>query len=87
MIRQRCNILDIAAAICSPTFLALGFVSQHRVHTLMKGLCRVSNSCKAGVIVAVYCVFLAMACALLPGSILLTNIPDASWDAAKLLDC
>ena len=30
---------------------ALGFVSQPRVHLLMKGFCRVANSRKAGFIV------------------------------------
>ena len=42
--------LDIAAAIRSRSNCALGFLSHHRVLSLMKGLCRTANSCKAGFI-------------------------------------
>ena len=41
----------IAQAICRRSNRALGFVNQHRVHLLMKGLCRAANSCKPGLIV------------------------------------
>ena len=51
VLRQSGNILDIASATCSRSNRALGFVSQHRVHSLMKGLCRAANSCKASLIV------------------------------------
>ena len=46
---------------------ALGFVSQHGGHALTKGICRAA----------------AMACARLPGSILLVKTLDASWDGVK----
>ena len=39
--------LDSASAICSRSKCALGFAHQHRVHLLVKGLCRRANSCKA----------------------------------------
>ena len=45
------NILDIAKAICSRSNRVQGFVSQHRVRLLMKGLCRTTSSCKAGLVV------------------------------------
>ena len=48
MIRQSGNILDIASATCSRSNRALGFVSQHRIPSLVKGLCRAANFCKAG---------------------------------------
>ena len=51
MLRESGNILDIATVICSRSFCALGFVNQHRVLSLMKGLCRAANSCKAGLVV------------------------------------
>ena len=51
MLRQSRNILDIAQAICARSKRILGFVSQYRVHLLMKGLCRVANSCKPSFIV------------------------------------
>ena len=35
---------------CSRSNCALGFVNQHRVQSLMTGLCRTANSCKAGLI-------------------------------------
>ena len=44
---QSDNVLDIAQAICSRSRV-LGFVNQHRVHLLMKELCRAANSCKPG---------------------------------------
>ena len=52
-IRQRGKILDIATAICIHANCVLGFLNQHRVHSLMKGLCRTTNSCKAGLVVGV----------------------------------
>ena len=51
MLRESGNILDIVSAVCSRSNRALGFVNQHRVHSLMKALCRTANSCKAGLIV------------------------------------
>ena len=51
MIRQSGNILDIAHAICTRSSHILGFVIQHRVHSLMNGLCRTASSCKANLIV------------------------------------
>ena len=51
MIRQSGNILDIAHAICTRSSHILGFVIQHRVHSLMNGLCRTASSCKAGLTV------------------------------------
>ena len=50
MPRPRGSILDIANAICSCSNRALGFVSQHRVHLPMQGLCRTANSCKPGLL-------------------------------------
>ena len=51
MLRQSRNILDIAKVICSRSKRVLGFVNQHRVHSLMKGLCRTAKSCKPGLVV------------------------------------
>ena len=51
MLRQSRNILDIAKVICSRSNRVLGFVNQHRVHLLMKGLCRTAKSCKPGLVV------------------------------------
>ena len=65
--RQSGNVLDIAMAICSRFNCASDFVNQHRVLSLMKGLCRVANSCKAGVVVA-RCVLRVMVCARLPSA-------------------
>ena len=48
MIHQSGNILDIASATCSRSNRALYFVSEHRILSLMKDLCRAVNSCKAG---------------------------------------
>ena len=48
MLRQSGNILDIAS---NRSNRALGFVNQHRVHLLVKGLCRTANSCKGGLVV------------------------------------
>ena len=77
MIRQSGNILDIASAICSRSNRALGFVRQHRVHSLMKDLCRAANSCKAGLITGA----LRVACnGLCTAAILPTRTLDASWD-------
>ena len=66
--RQSGNILDIA----------IGFVTQHRVHSLMEGLWRTANSCKAGLVVGA----LRTACSgLLPDSTLLRQTQDAFWGA------
>ena len=43
MIRQSGNIIDIATAICSRADCVLGFLNQHRVHSLMKGFCRTTQ--------------------------------------------
>ena len=51
MLRLSGNILDIGKAICSRSNRVLGFVNLHRVHLLMKGLCRRANSRKPGLIV------------------------------------
>ena len=51
MLRQSENVLAIAESICSRSNRVLGSVNQHRVHLLMKGLCRAANSCKPGLIV------------------------------------
>ena len=51
MLRQSGNILDVAKAICSRSNRVLGSVNLHRVHLLMKGLCRTDNSCKPGLVV------------------------------------
>ena len=51
ILRRSGNILDMASAICSRSNRVLGFVSQHRVHVFMQGLCRAANSCKAGLVV------------------------------------
>ena len=51
LIRQSGNILDIVKAIFDRSNRALGFVNKHRVHLLMKGLCRAANSCKADLVV------------------------------------
>ena len=51
ILRQSGNILDIAKAVCSRSHCVLGFVSQHRVHLLVKGPCRTANSCKPGLVV------------------------------------
>ena len=51
MLRQSGNILDIARATCSHSNRVLGFVSQPRVHLLVKGPCRTANSCKPGLVV------------------------------------
>ena len=48
LLRQSENIHDIVSAICSRSNRVLGFVHQHRVHSLMKGLCRTAISCNAG---------------------------------------
>ena len=52
-LRQRANVLDIAQAICGRSNRVLGFVIQHRVRLLVKGLCRAVNSWKSGLIVDV----------------------------------
>ena len=83
MIRWSGIILDIAqASCCTRSNRVLGFVHQYRVHLLMKCLCRSANSCEVGLIV-VHCVSLALACALLPVSILPMKTPDTSWDVAQ----
>ena len=51
LLRQSENVLGIAQAVRSRSNRALGFVNQHRVHLLTKGLCRAANSCKLGLIV------------------------------------
>ena len=51
MLRQSGNILDIAKAICNRSNRVLGFVNLHRVHLLMKGLCRTANSRKPGLVI------------------------------------
>ena len=51
LLPQSGNNLDIATANCSRSNCALGFVNQHRVHSLLKGLCRAANTCKTGLIV------------------------------------
>ena len=51
LMRQSGSILDVATALCSRSNTAIGFVSQHRVLSLMEGLCRTANSCKAGLVV------------------------------------
>ena len=51
LIRRSDSILDIATALCSRSNSAIGFVNQHRVLSLMEGLCRTANSCKAGLVV------------------------------------
>ena len=51
LIHQSGSIFDIATAVCSRSNCAIGFVKQHRVLSLMEGLCRTANSCKAGMVV------------------------------------
>ena len=51
MLRLSGNILDIAKAICNRSNRVLGFVNQHRVHLLMKALCRTANSRKPGLVI------------------------------------
>ena len=50
LLRRSDNVLDIAQASCARSNRALGFVNRHRVHLLMKGLCRTANSCKPDLI-------------------------------------
>ena len=50
-IRQSGNILGIATALCSRSISAIGFVNQHRVLSLVKGLCRTASTCEAGLVV------------------------------------
>ena len=51
LLRQRGGILDIATAMFSRSNCATGFVNQHRVLSLMEGLCRTANLGKAGMVV------------------------------------
>ena len=53
MIRWSGIILDVAQASCTRSNRVLGSDHQHRVHLLMKCLCRSANSCEAGLIVGV----------------------------------
>ena len=46
MIRQSGDILHIVIVTCSRSNRVLGFDNQHRVHSLVKGLCRTANLCK-----------------------------------------
>ena len=65
------NVLGIAQVVCKRLNRALDFVNQHRVHLLMKGLCRAVSH--------------LMVCARLPCSPLSKKIAHASWDALKVL--
>ena len=51
LLRQSGNVLDIAQAVCRRCDRIVGFVNQCLVHLFMKGLCRVANSCKPGLLV------------------------------------
>ena len=51
LLRQSDNVLDIAQATCRRSNRVQGSVNQYPVHLLMKGLCRVANSRKLGLIV------------------------------------
>ena len=86
LIRQSRTILDIATAICSRSNCAIGFVNQHRVLSLMEGLCRTANSCKAGMVVGA----LRIACnGLCTAARFHTadGTQDAFWAATGGLDC
>ena len=65
------NVLGIAQVVCKRLNRALDFVNQHRVHLLMKGLCRAVSH--------------LMVRARLPCSPLSKKIAHASWDALKVL--
>ena len=88
MIRQSGNILDIAQAICTRSNRVLGFDHQYRVDLLMMGSCRTGQLVQKAVFFFRGCTTCRLqwpvhSC---QGSILLTKIPAASWDAGKGLD-
>ena len=74
---------DIATAICSRSNCAIGFVNQRRVHSLMKGLCRAANSCKAGLVVGVLRIACSGLCTGWSDSTSLKKFLDVFWGAMK----